>query len=775
MKAEGARSHTRWLETALLLVIVTVAALYRLNIAPLDVVPPGCFSDEAHYGLDALAVLDGQHAVFFPDNGGREPLFIYLVAGSVALFGRTVAALRLPAALAGIAAVGLTFLLAREMFRRALGREGALAVATLAGLLLAVSQWHVTFSRIAFRASTTPLLEVLAFWLLWRGLNAIQDRATAPGRATARVAPTMWFALSGTALGACLYTYLSSRFVPLVLIIFFVLWVLFRRLPLPHPPTPTLPWRHLALLVLVAAIVFAPLGAYFALHPGDFLHRAGEASVFNPAWNHGDPLGAFADSAVKAAGMLFWAGDPNWRHNVGATLPGNVGATLPGNVAGQPVLNPVLAILFLLGLGLACWRIWRSPATTLPNADDGARQSVYPCNAERPCRAAPGQPAHLFVIVWLVVMMLPSALTAEGIPNSLRNLAAAPVVYIFPALALVGVWSSLARRASHTVRCANVRRQTSRFTRSVLWTLHVSRFTFSGLTAFILLLTAVLTWHDYFVTWANHPETARAMNADMHVVEVADYMNAHADKDTAFLLLNTYEHPAIAFLYTGELPYASLPDGGDAPATIRQLCQSRSRLLVIQWAGLDPGAMRAEHFALDMLNTYATRTGEEAADPGFAVLAYQLPLDSLFPIRLRDRDARFGDVAHLTGYLFRALGLGPDIASPGSDAWVVLRWQIAGDGDQPSTLKVTLRLLDARGQAVAQLDKALTGPESDHREARFGDDVSDYYRLAIPKGTPPGTYTLTVGVYPPDTLQLLPVTADGQTDVLLTLGPITIQ
>ena len=698
-----------WLEIALLGLVLAVAALYRLNMAPLDVAPPGCFSDEAHYGLDALAVLDGHHAVFFPDNGGREPLFIYLAAGSIALFGRTVTALRLVSALAGVATVGLTFLAAREMFRRSLGREAALAVATLAGLLLAVSQWHVTFSRIAFRASTTPLLEVLAFWLLWRGLNAhAENRRAAP-----------WFALSGAALGLCLYTYLASRFVPVVLIIFVVLWALTRHLShTPILPHSTVPWRDLALLALVVLVVLAPLGAYFALHPDDFLHRAGEASVFNPAWNRGNPLGAFADSVVKAVGMLFWAGDPNWRHNI----------------AGLPILGPI-GILFLAGLLLALLQIRRLP--------------------------------YLFAVVWLVVMMLPSALTAEGIPNSLRNLAAAPVVYIFPALALVRVWITL----SHVMRqTANGKRRTSRIT------YHVSRLTFAGLAATILLLTAALTFHDYFVVWANHPITAKAMNADMRMVEVAEYMNARADGDTAFLLLNTYEHPAVAYLYDGDSPYAFLPSG-DVPATVRQLCQGRSRLVTIRWDWLDPQAMTAENFTLALLDAYATRTGEETG-PGFRALTYQLPLEVLFPIALRHRDAQFGDGAQLTGYLFRAPGtgpgLGPDTASPDSDAWVVLRWRLLGDGNEPPPLKVTLRLLDADGQLVAQLDKALTGPESDHREARPGDTITDYYRLSIPPGTPPGTHTLAVGAYPPDTLQLLPVTFDTQTDILFTLGLVTV-
>src|SRR5690606_36021024 len=60
--------------------------------------PPGLYRDEAFNGLDALS---GRYPVFYPANNGREAGYIYLTAVSVALFGPTTLALRLPAALIG--------------------------------------------------------------------------------------------------------------------------------------------------------------------------------------------------------------------------------------------------------------------------------------------------------------------------------------------------------------------------------------------------------------------------------------------------------------------------------------------------------------------------------------------------------------------------------------------------------------------------------------------------------------------------------------------------
>ncbi|MCX6019330.1 MAG: hypothetical protein NTZ50_12675, partial [Chloroflexi bacterium] len=86
----------------LLLIMLIGAALRLCHIGAL---PPGLYHDEAFYGLDAAGVLNGNLAIWFPANNGREGLFIYLLAASVAALGHTALALRLTAALIGIATI----------------------------------------------------------------------------------------------------------------------------------------------------------------------------------------------------------------------------------------------------------------------------------------------------------------------------------------------------------------------------------------------------------------------------------------------------------------------------------------------------------------------------------------------------------------------------------------------------------------------------------------------------------------------------------------------
>ena len=83
-------SHLEWALLLLALVTAVILRFYRLGE-----LPPGLYRDEAFNGLDALKVLGGDYALFFQANNGREPIYIYLTAVAVALFGQTAMAVRL--------------------------------------------------------------------------------------------------------------------------------------------------------------------------------------------------------------------------------------------------------------------------------------------------------------------------------------------------------------------------------------------------------------------------------------------------------------------------------------------------------------------------------------------------------------------------------------------------------------------------------------------------------------------------------------------------------
>ena len=106
--------------TILLALMLAVAALRLYRLSEL---PPGIHYDEGTHGVDALNVIRGNHAVFFPANFGREGLVVYAIAFTTSLLGRTILAIRLPTALASAAAVLAVFWLGWLLFKTDQGRK----------------------------------------------------------------------------------------------------------------------------------------------------------------------------------------------------------------------------------------------------------------------------------------------------------------------------------------------------------------------------------------------------------------------------------------------------------------------------------------------------------------------------------------------------------------------------------------------------------------------------------------------------------------------------
>src|SRR5262245_58081694 len=167
-----------------LLAIVTVAAGV-LRLVLLGQLPYGVHPDEAQLGTDGRKILDGElWTVYTKAVLGQPSGHAYLTLPSFLILGWTPMAMRLPLALVGLAAVPLLYVFVRQGFGR--------AEAFFASAMLAVSYWHLFYSRVAHWSISygTVLLAVLVCVLL--GMNT-QRR--------------WWFAAAGISLGLGFYTY----------------------------------------------------------------------------------------------------------------------------------------------------------------------------------------------------------------------------------------------------------------------------------------------------------------------------------------------------------------------------------------------------------------------------------------------------------------------------------------------------------------------------------------------------------------------------------------
>lgn len=291
--------------------LLLLAALLRL--ARLGEAPAGLHIDEASHGVLALDILGGGTPVFFSSYTGHEAGYAYLVALAMQAAGHTNLAVRLPAALLGVALVWLTWLLGRRL----LGERGALLAAAGA----AAAPWLVHLQRIGFRANLLPV--TLTAWavLTLRALDSGRRRD--------------WL-LSGLLLGLTAYTYLAARLVPVLV----ALWLI--GLALTQRPLLRRQWRGVAAMLAGAALVATPLLIHFIRVPSDWSARTGQIGACGAGIAPGDCLRTALAHAARTLGMVGWRGDP-------------IGFF---NQPGAPALPWWLGWLFYAGLALALLR-WR--------------------------------------------------------------------------------------------------------------------------------------------------------------------------------------------------------------------------------------------------------------------------------------------------------------------------------------------------------------------------------------------------------------------------------
>ena len=364
------------------LAILVIASFFRLW--HLDSIPPGLYPDEAMNGVNALEAIDtGKYKVFYPENNGREGLFINIQSLSVRIFGNTPFALRIISAIFGSLTIPGVFLFLWFLLKKEgsdSDNKPAFRVAFFSSLFMALSFWHLNFSRIGFRAITMPFCIIYSLLFFILGLRYWQKSKLS----------IFSFVASGIFLGLGLHGYTPFRLIPFLFVAALII-LFFKKIV----PTKSLIFRF-SLLVIASVLIFSPLLFYFYQNPQDFSNRNNKIYFFQQE----KPLKELMTTLAKYLIMFNIRGDCNSRHNF----------------ACKPQLNYFAGVLFLVGFIGIWFKKFKN--------NFGSQ--------------------YLWLIpLGFFATILPAILASEGAPHALRAIGTIPFVFAFLGLGIEIIYQNL--------------------------------------------------------------------------------------------------------------------------------------------------------------------------------------------------------------------------------------------------------------------------------------------------------------------------------------------
>ncbi|MEI7541894.1 MAG: PA14 domain-containing protein [bacterium] len=324
------------IEALAFLGIMLVAIFFRLFL--IDQLPSGCFRDEGQNGNEAINIMNGVQLegtklpVYIARDTENAAMYMYYIAAFFKFFGIGVMQIRAVSIVIGLLCVPAFYFLVRYL----MGPK----MAIVGGFLIAVTSWHVNFSRIGFLGIATVFFAILCFYFAWK--TYVKRRP-------------FDFIMLGILTALALYTYIAGRLIPVALVIFCgYIFIVEMKFYVKN-------YKNIILGLAAFLIVISPMLNYVIRNPQKFMSRTATVSIFNQdmltviggrymekdkstgnmknkSWEK-----LYLESFANTMLMFNYLGDANVRHNV----------------ANEPMLDFVTGIFMLLGLGYALVNIYK--------------------------------------------------------------------------------------------------------------------------------------------------------------------------------------------------------------------------------------------------------------------------------------------------------------------------------------------------------------------------------------------------------------------------------
>lgn len=276
---------------ALLIALISSAIIFfKFTSIPADFT-----RDEIEFAQLAVSLGEQPYTPYSELATGHATLYFYTILASLKVFGISQIGLRFPAALFGVLASVMLYLVLNMVFKNGTfelkipGWKGKIELSTafvLACIFLSL-RWYFGFARFSFEATFVLFLELTS-------LYAILMFIEKPKR-------MLWLLVSGLFAGLAYNSYQPGR-------LFFVIPALTLLL---DKKTRTI--RNFAAYFGVFGLIIAPLTLYLTQHPDIRIKQ--QLYLQDETRTASDKFFFFLDNIWRNTKLFFIEGDPNGKHN----------------------------------------------------------------------------------------------------------------------------------------------------------------------------------------------------------------------------------------------------------------------------------------------------------------------------------------------------------------------------------------------------------------------------------------------------------------------------
>jgi 4-amino-4-deoxy-L-arabinose transferase-like glycosyltransferase len=327
----------------------------------------------------------------------------------------------------------------------------------------------------------------------------------------------------------------------------------------------------------------------------------------------------------------------------------------------------------------------------------------------------------VFFVVWLG-LALGLSLISDDAPNNGRILIGLPVVMMLPAW---GAWEIWARLRSPILRSVAI-----------------------GLMIVILSFNALQSYRDYFVVFANSPETYYAFDTDK--VELSDWINRNAQVNQMFLAPLLAQNGTISLL-TRYAPLKSFESRDTMVLPSR--ASGKDALMVFPYEQEKKIQTLSER-----LGSLGSRQNILGSNGGTLALVYRVPASNLpdenDPLAALARGGTFIQPEKIEranwGNLFELLGYTISPEGPGGrNLTATLFFRALSPMTEDYTFSIKVR--DEKNRAWGQEDKWAGSNSYETTRWSRGDLVVEKFYPGLNACAPAGDYRITVEAYNPKT------------------------